>query len=81
MTPANLQAEWARLLIDSFAAAGVREVVISPGSRSTPFVLAAAAHPKLRCRHVVDERSAEFFAPKVMRSVLEFVSSLEDVSP
>ncbi len=62
MTPRNLQAEWARLLIDSFAAAGVREVVISPGSRSTPFVLAAAGHPKLRCHHVVDERSAAFFA-------------------
>ena len=59
---ANLQAEWARLLIDSFAAAGVREVVISPGSRSTPFVLAAAAHPKLRCHNIVDERSAAFFA-------------------
>ena len=59
---ANLQAEWARLLIDSFAAAGVREVVISPGSRSTPFVLAAAAHHELRCHDVVDERSAAFFA-------------------
>ncbi len=59
---ANLQTEWVRLLIDSFAAAGVREVVISPGSRSTPFVLAAAGHAKLRCRDVVDERSAAFFA-------------------
>ena len=58
----NLQAEWARLLLDSFAAAGVREVVISPGSRSTPFVLAAAKHPKLHGRHIVDERSAAFFA-------------------
>ncbi len=62
MIPSNLQAEWARLLIDSFAAAGVREVVISPGSRSTPFVLAAVKHPKLSCRDVVDERSAAYFA-------------------
>ncbi len=59
---ANLQAEWARLLIDSLVAAGVHEAVISPGSRSTPFVLAAAAHPGLRCHDVVDERSAAFFA-------------------
>ncbi len=58
----NLQAEWARLLIDSFVAAGVREAVISPGSRSTPFVLAAATHPKLRCIDVVDERSAAYFS-------------------
>ena len=60
--PANLQAEWARLMVDSLAAAGVREAVISPGSRSTPFVLAAAEHPKLRCRDLVDERSAAFYA-------------------
>ncbi len=60
--PENLQAEWARLLIGSFADAGVTDVVISPGSRSTPFVLAAAQHPKLRCFDLIDERSAAFFA-------------------
>ncbi|MDY7093716.1 MAG: 2-succinyl-5-enolpyruvyl-6-hydroxy-3-cyclohexene-1-carboxylic-acid synthase, partial [Acidobacteriota bacterium] len=60
--PSNLLTEWARLLLDSFAAAGVRQVVISPGSRSTPFVAAAAAHPGLQCHDVVDERSAAFFA-------------------
>jgi len=60
--PGNLQAEWARLLIGSLADAGVREVVVSPGSRSTPFVLAAAAHPQLTCFDVVDERAAAFFA-------------------
>ena len=58
----NLQTEWARLLIASFADAGVRHVVLSPGSRSTPFVLAAAAHPELVCYDVVDERSAAYFA-------------------
>jgi 2-succinyl-5-enolpyruvyl-6-hydroxy-3-cyclohexene-1-carboxylate synthase len=58
----GVQAEWARLLIGSFADAGVREVVISPGSRSTPWVLAASREPRLRLRTVVDERSAAFFA-------------------
>ena len=62
MTPGNLQAEWARLLIASFADAGVSDVVISPGSRSTPLVLAAASHKGLRLFDIVDERSAAFFA-------------------
>lgn len=60
--PSNLGAEWARLLVDALAAAGVSDVVLSPGSRSTPFVLAVAAHPGLRCHDVVDERSAGFYA-------------------
>ncbi len=58
----DLQAEWARLLIASLAAAGVRDVVLSPGSRSTPFVLAVARESGLRCHDVIDERSAAFFA-------------------
>jgi 2-succinyl-5-enolpyruvyl-6-hydroxy-3-cyclohexene-1-carboxylate synthase len=61
-TAENLLAVWAELLFDGFAAAGVTDVVISPGSRSTPFVLAALADQRLRCHDVVDERSAAFFA-------------------
>lgn len=60
--PENLLGEWSRLLFDSLAAAGVREVIVSPGSRSTPFVLAAAAQPRLRLHDVLDERAAAFFA-------------------
>lgn len=60
--PMQLLTEWAELLVDSFHAAGVRDVVISPGSRSTPFVLAAVGHEGLRCHDVIDERSAAFFA-------------------
>ncbi len=59
---ANLLTEWARLLLDSFAAAGVTDVVISPGSRSTPFVAAAIAHPDLTCTDIHDERAAAFYA-------------------
>lgn len=66
--PTNLLAEWARLLLGSLAAAGVRDVVISPGSRSTPFVLAAAAEPRLRCHDIIDERSAAFFALGLARA-------------
>jgi 2-succinyl-5-enolpyruvyl-6-hydroxy-3-cyclohexene-1-carboxylate synthase len=58
----NLQDERARLLIASLADAGVTDAGLSPGSRSTPFVLAAARHGALRCFDVVDERSAAYFA-------------------
>lgn len=68
MSVANLQTEWCRLLMDSFAAAGVREVVVSPGSRSTPLLFAALEHPDLRCHRVMDERSAGFFALGLARA-------------
>ena len=60
--PANALTEWSRALLDGFAAAGVRDVVISPGSRSTPLVVAAARDARLRCVDLPDERAAAFFA-------------------
>ncbi len=43
-------------------AAGRRLVVVSPGSRSTPLVLAFAAEPSFELVDVIDERAAAFFA-------------------
>jgi 2-succinyl-5-enolpyruvyl-6-hydroxy-3-cyclohexene-1-carboxylate synthase len=62
MNQANLLEEWARLLCGSLAAAGVRDVVVSPGARSTPLVCAVHSQPELRCWDVIDERAAAFFA-------------------
>jgi len=62
LTPANLLAEWSRLLIGMLRRAGVRDVIVSPGSRSTPFLVTALREPELRLRSVVDERDAAFFA-------------------
>lgn len=62
MRPRDLNTPWATLLIDRLAGAGVRHAVISPGSRSTPLVLAAAAEPRIALHTIVDERSAAFFA-------------------
>jgi len=53
---------WARTVIDELARAGVREVVIAPGSRSTPLVMACAADDRISTRVHLDERSASFFA-------------------
>lgn len=53
---------WADALMATLAAAGVREVVVSPGSRSTPLALAAETAENLRVRLAIDERSAAFFA-------------------
>ena len=47
---------------------GVTEVVVCPGSRSTPLALAARAHPGLRVRVLLDERAAGFFALGLARA-------------
>jgi 2-succinyl-5-enolpyruvyl-6-hydroxy-3-cyclohexene-1-carboxylate synthase len=41
---------------------GVTDVVVSPGSRSTPMAMVMAEHPDLKVHIHVDERSAAFFA-------------------
>ena len=60
--PDELLAQWSRLLAGALARAGVRDVIVSPGSRSTPFTWALLHTPGLTCHSVVDERSAAFFA-------------------
>lgn len=59
---AELGFRWAAALFDGLARSGVRRVVASPGSRSTPLTLAALRRPDLKTHVVLDERSAGFFA-------------------
>lgn len=58
----NLLTQWARLFVGSLINAGVRRVVLSPGSRSTPLVAAVLRRPELERWVVIDERAAGFFA-------------------
>ncbi len=59
---AHLIGEWARLLFATLRDAGVQDVWVSPGSRSTPFTWAAQHTPGISVRPVIDERSAAFLA-------------------
>ena len=57
-----------RSIVDGLVAAGITDVVACPGSRSTPLALATRAHPGLRVRVLLDERSAGFFALGLARA-------------
>lgn len=48
--------------IHQLVMSGVRDVVISPGSRSTPLTVLFKEHPDVKIWMNVDERSAAFFA-------------------
>lgn len=55
----------ARIIVESLVAAGVTEVVLSPGSRNAPLAFAAydaAAAGRLRLHTRIDERTAGFLA-------------------
>ncbi len=66
--PATIGLRWALALLDGLLAGGMRQLVLSPGSRSTPVILAAQQRPDLTLTPILDERSAAFFALGLARA-------------
>lgn len=58
----NLSSWWGAVTAELLVRLKVLDVVISPGSRSTPLTVACALHREFRSRVILDERSASFFA-------------------
>jgi 2-succinyl-5-enolpyruvyl-6-hydroxy-3-cyclohexene-1-carboxylate synthase len=60
--PEDVAATFCATLVDEWARGGVRDAVVSPGSRSTPMALALAADERMRVHVLHDERAAGFVA-------------------
>lgn len=64
MTPLdfrNTNSLWSSVAVETLVRRGLRQAVISPGSRSTPLTVALARHDEIEAIPVLDERSAAFF--------------------
>jgi 2-succinyl-5-enolpyruvyl-6-hydroxy-3-cyclohexene-1-carboxylate synthase len=62
MDPTNANTALASAFVEELMRGGLRRVVVSPGSRSTPLAIALWREPAIEVTVIVDERSAGFFA-------------------
>jgi 2-succinyl-5-enolpyruvyl-6-hydroxy-3-cyclohexene-1-carboxylate synthase len=62
MTSTEALTSYVAAFVDELASVKVKDVVISPGSRSTPLAILMAEHPDIHVHLNIDERSAGFFA-------------------
>ncbi len=62
MTAPNANTLWAQTIVDELVHAGVSRVCITPGSRSTPLVIAFTGHEAVDIFSHLDERAAAYFA-------------------
>ncbi len=66
----------AQLLAEVCFRKGVRHVVISPGSRSAPLVVAFAAYPEIKKYSIADERVAGYFALGIAQQLQQPVATI-----
>ena len=80
MNNANRNTLWASIVAEELYRSGVRTVCISPGSRSTPLVIAFAElrdlYPDFQLLVHIDERSSSFFALGVAKIQMAAVALL-----
>lgn len=62
-----LNVQWALAFTDALAAAGVREAIVAPGSRSAPLAM-ALDRTGLRVHVAIDERAGAYFALGLAKS-------------
>ncbi len=58
----------ARILVEELAASGLRDVCVSPGSRSTPLTLAFVDQAEVSVSSHIDERAGSFYALGLAKS-------------
>jgi 2-succinyl-5-enolpyruvyl-6-hydroxy-3-cyclohexene-1-carboxylate synthase len=63
-------------IAEIFAQHGVKQVVLSPGSRCAPLTIAFVRHPEITTRTITDERSAAFIAMGMAQQLNEPVALL-----
>jgi len=73
---ANTNALWSAVGVRTLVNLGLRHVVISPGSRSTPLAFAFAENPEIGTTVALDERSAGFIALGLAKATREPVALL-----
>ncbi|WP_336344236.1 2-succinyl-5-enolpyruvyl-6-hydroxy-3-cyclohexene-1-carboxylic-acid synthase [Halalkalicoccus ordinarius] len=62
MTAPNRNVLWGRAIADELAKAGIEDICVAPGSRSTPLTVALAEREEVAIHSHLDERSAAFYA-------------------
>lgn len=58
----NVNTLWSSIIVETLAKLGLKNAIISPGSRSTPLTLTFAQNNVINSLPILDERSASFFA-------------------
>lgn len=65
-----------QLIVSNCVALGLKHVVVSPGSRNAPLIIAFNRHPEIECIVIPDERSAAFFALGMAQQTTDLVGLL-----